>query len=326
MPVSERVVQAYRVRYQLGAPPKDELAGAIDVHAHARGGEEDSPLTAAQHASRSGMKAILFKSLPPGAPAPVVRSLQEEIDRWAEREQVRPVRCCGGIIVGTPPAPLDLAAIKSAVRDGIVGLWLPPVTSAWSISRLGGRGRWFDPGRSHREAVPPLPWDEARRTGMYLLDDRERLLPDVRDLIRLLADHGVAMSFGHCSPQEMDALAEEVEAIGFRRAFIDHPMSEVFELDVEQMKRLARAGIHFALTYDELSPLLGVDPQRMVAAVRAVGAEHFMLASDVGLPILPPLVEAYRLLVATLRAYGLSDDELRLVKSDVAARVLALPE
>jgi hypothetical protein len=271
------------------------------------------------------MRAILFKSLPPGAPAQVARGLQDEVDRWAAHEQVQPVRCLGALILGVPPGPIDFAAIERAVADGIAGLWLPPVTSAWSISRLGGRGRWFDPARSPREAVPPMLWHEARKTGMYLLDDHERLLPVVRDLIRLLADHDVALSFGHCSPQEMDALAEEVDRIGFRRAFIDHPLSEVFELEVEQMRRVARAGIKFALTYDEISPLLGVDPARMVATVRAVGAEHFMLGSDVGLPILPPLVEGYRLLVTTLRAYGLSDDELRLVKRDVAANVLALP-
>lgn len=325
MQVSERVVQAYKVRYQLAAPPKDELVGAIDMHAHAKGGEEDDPLTAAQNASRAGMRAILFKSLPPGAPpARTARGLQDEVDRWAETEGVQPVRCCPAIIVGIPPGAIDVAAIRAAVDDGIAGLWWPPVTSAWSLARLGGRGKWFDPKRSQREAVPPMAWEDARKHGMYLLDDHERLRPEVRDVIRVLADHDVAMSFGHCSPQEMEALAEEVAQLGFRRAFIDHPLSEVFELDVAAMQRVARAGIKLALTYDEISQLLGVDPQRMVDIVRAVGAEHFMLGSDVGLPILPPLVEAYRLLTATLRAYGMTDDELRLVKRDVAANVLSL--
>src|SRR5439155_1598141 len=134
------------------------------------------------------------------------------------------------------------------------------------------------------DPVPPTSWDDALKTGIYVLDDHGRLLPAIRDTVRLCADHGVALSFGHLSPQEMDALAEEIGAIGYRRAFIDHPFSEVFELDVPRMKRWADAGVRFALTWDELSPLLGVDPQDMVAAIRAIGPEHFMLSSDAGIP------------------------------------------
>src|SRR3989442_15401281 len=121
---------------------------------------------------------------------------------------------------------------------------------------------------------------------MYVLDDHGRLLRAIRDTVRLCADHGVALSFGHLSPQEMDALAEEVGAIGYTRAFIDHPFSEVFEFDVPKMKRWADAGVRFALTWDELSPLLGGGTEDMVAAIRAIGAQDLMLSRGAG--ISPP--------------------------------------
>src|SRR3989442_6478479 len=125
---------------------------------------------------------------------------------------------------------------------------------------------------------------------MYVLDDHGRLLRAIRDTVRLCADHGVALSFGHLSPQEMDAMAEEVGAIGYTRAFIDHPFSEVFEFDVPKMKRWADAGVRFALTWDERSPLLRVDTQDMVAAIRAIESQHLMLFSDAGIPLPPQSV------------------------------------
>jgi Family of unknown function (DUF6282) len=325
--VSRRVVRSYEARYGLGAnkATMNDLTDAIDVHAHARGHDEEEPLHAAQEASRAGMKAILFKSISPGRPWQVARQVQDDVDRWAEREGVRPVKCLSAWVIGIPLRPIEFAEIKDAVEGGISGMWMPPVTSAWSIFRLGGRGKWFDDARRYDEPVPPVAWEEARKTGMYVLDDRGRLQPEVRDTVRLCADHGVALSFGHLSPQEMDALAEETHAIGYTRAFIDHPFSEVFELDVPEMKRWARAGIRFALTWDELSPLLGVDPQDMVAAIRAVGPEHFMLSSDAGIPLLPPTVEAYRLLAATLRAYGMTEIEMRQLMSGSAKELVNLP-
>jgi hypothetical protein len=302
----------------------NDLTDAIDVHAHARGGDEEDPLHAAQAATRAGMQALLYKSISPGRPWEVARRLQDDVDRWAEREGLRPTKVLSAWVIGIPLAPIDFAEIKAAVEGGILGMWMPPVTSAWSIARLGGRGKWFDARRRLDDPVAPVGWDEARKTGIYVLDDHGRLLPAVRDTVRLVADHGVALSLGHLSPQEMDAMAEEMTAIGYRRAFIDHPFSEVFELDVPRMKRWAEAGVRFALTWDELSPLLGVDPQDMVGAIRTIGPEHFMLSSDAGIPVLPPTVEAYRLLAATLRAYGMSEPEMRQLMTGSAKEILKI--
>ena len=58
------------------------------------------------------------------------------------------------------------------------------------------------------------------------------------------------------------------------------------------MSDFAQAGIWLNFPYDELSPLLGVDPARMYDAIRAVGPEHFTLSSDAGEPLFPNLVSS----------------------------------
>jgi len=68
--VSRRVIRSYQARYGMGANKASmyDLTDAIDVHAHARGQDEEEPLHAAQQATRAGMNAILFKSISPGRP------------------------------------------------------------------------------------------------------------------------------------------------------------------------------------------------------------------------------------------------------------------
>ncbi len=56
-----------------------------------------------------------------------------------------------------------------------------------------------------------------------------------------------------------------------KRAFIDHPFSPFVNITVEQMKELSKVGITFNFTFDELSPMLGVDPGKMYEAIRKVG-------------------------------------------------------
>ena len=118
--VSRRVLRSYQARYSMGANKASmyDLTDAIDVHAHARGQDEEEPLHAAQEASRAGMKALLFKSISPGRPWEVAEKLQDEVDRWAEKEGLRPVQCLSAWVVGIPLKPVDFAEIKAAVEIG----------------------------------------------------------------------------------------------------------------------------------------------------------------------------------------------------------------
>jgi hypothetical protein len=48
------------------------------------------------------------------------------------------------------------------------------------------------------------------------------------------------------------------------------------------------------------------------------------MSSDAGIPLLPETVEAYRLLAATLRAYGMTEPEMRQVMTGSAKEILSL--
>jgi hypothetical protein len=49
-----------------------------------------------------------------------------------------------------------------------------------------------------------------------------------------------------------------------------------------------------------------------------------MLSSDAGIPLLPPTVEAYRLLAAMLRAYGMTEPEMRQLMTGSAEAMMTL--
>src|SRR5439155_26836862 len=62
----------------------------------------------------------------------------------------------------------------------------------------------------------------------------------------------------------------------------------------------------------------------MVAAIPAIGPEHFMLSSVAGIPLLPQTVEAYRRLAAMFRAYGMTEVERRQLMTGSAKELLTL--
>jgi hypothetical protein len=88
------------------------------------------------------------------------------------------------------------------------------------------------------------------------------------------------------------------------------------------MQHLAGRGITLNFTFDELSPLIGIDPAKMYAAIRAVGPEHCTLSSDAGEPLFPHSVECMRLISGYMAAFGIDAKEMRTMCTDNPARLL----
>jgi hypothetical protein len=267
------------------------------------------------------MRGILWKTLgSPSAPWEARKELTEVLARWAEAEGVQPVECAVGVLTETWLGGPSREWVERAISQGATAVWLPVITSVRSLVKVGSPG-----GLAGLAGYrPPMTAARARALGGISLLDGARLRPTVCDTLRLVADHDVALFFGHASPDEALALAEEVERIGFRKAVVDHPFSQIVDLNVAQLCAIARAGVYINWTYDELSPLLGVDPQDMVGAILAVGPEQCVLSSDAGDPVMPHSVEALRLLRVLVESYGIPRDAVERMSVDNPAHLMGL--
>ena len=325
-PTRERCVTSYaaRTQYRPGEihPPHIKVKDAIDIHCHAHEGQQN-PYDLARRASLAEMKGILFKSIVGNDPAATVRSVQEDVNRWAEKEGVEPVRCWAGYVCGRQMEPVSAKTVRAMIDSGVIAIWLPVFTHANTIKTVGTYRRLVDGGNA-TGWVGPLPWEKALKLGHYSLDDNGELKAEVREIVRICADKGAALFFGHATHKEIYKLADEVVKVGVKRAVIDHPFSPFLNVSPEQMKELSRVGILFNFTWDELSPLLGVDPQIMYNAIRSVGPEHFTLSSDAGEPLFPDSVEALRLVRGYMEAFGLTLDELYTVCTRNPAKVVGM--
>ena len=325
-PTHERCVTSYaaRTQYKPGEvrPPYIKVKDAIDIHCHAHEGQQN-PYDLARRASLAEMKGILFKSIPGDDPAKAVRDVQEDVNRWAEKEGVEPVRCWSAYVCGRQMAPVTAEIVSEMIDRGVSAIWLPVFTHAITLSTVGTYQRFID-GNNSAGWHGPVPWDKALAIGHYNLDDKGELKPDVREIVRICADRNVALFFGHATHKEIYKLAEEVDKVRLERAVIDHPYSPFLNVSPEMMKELSRVGIFFNFTWDELSPLLGVDPQIMYNTIREVGPEHFTLSSDAGEPLFPDSVEAMRLVRGYMEAFGLDQDELYTVCTKNPAQVVGL--
>jgi hypothetical protein len=318
-PTRERAVASYPARrnykpYIQKPPHIEAVRGMIDIHCHAEHGQQDS-LSVGKLASESGMYGILYKSIGKedkrsAGPMEDVRAVLEELDRWSDETGIAPIKVWGGFALCRDGKPPSREKAETQIKAGVSSFWLALANHANTYSVVGGKTRRWDPTADSKSHSDPLPWELALKYGHYALDDKGRLKSDYEEAIRVIADNDRALSFGHSTHQEISVLAELIDKLNFKRAFIDHPFSPFVDITVQQMKDLSRVGIHFNFTYDELSPMLGVDPGKMYAAIRTVGVEHFTLSSDAGDTVFPNSVEAMRQLSGYMMAFGITQDEI----------------
>jgi hypothetical protein len=333
-PTLERYLTSYKARrsYQekVQEPPHVfGVEGAIDIHCHAHEGQQD-PMAIAKLASASGMKGLLYKSLVGSnrkdliGPAGGVREMEGELAAWCEANGCEPIRMWAGWCIGRRTKLYGAKDTETQLKDGVVCVWMPIALHANTLSKVGGKPIWWGASDDPTYNTDPLPWEEALKIGHYLLDDRGRLKDEIVEIFKVIADYDVAVSFAHATHPEVFAMAELVDKLKIRKAFVDHPFSPFVNLSLEQMRQLTAIGITMNFTYDEISPLLGVDPAKMYAIIRALGTEHVTLSSDAGEPLFPNTVECIRLIRGHMRAFGLSDEEIHTVSAVNPAKIVGL--
>jgi len=329
-PTMERCITSYPVRrrFRPGVvfPPQvPGVEGVIDIHCHAHQGQQDA-LAVTKLASQNGMGGLLFKTIggfkEEYRPGRQVARVRDELHRWADQTGTTPCGCWAGFGITIDNTPPTVAKLRQSIADGISAVWMPVFNHAISLHKVGGLEMWWDPAANSSQHSEPLPWELALKYGYYSLDERGKLKPLIEELIRIVADSGLALFFGHATHAEIFAYAELLDKLNCKRGVVDHPFSPFIDLSIEQMRQLAALGVTLNFTYDELSPLLGVDPLRMYEAIRAVGVDHVTLSSDVGDPLLPNSVEAMRQIRNYMAAFGLNAQELDAVCIDNPARIV----
>ena len=92
----------------------------------------------------------------------------------------------------------------------------------------------FDAENQVRFSKEQRPFVAVSRNG--------ELLPEVRQVIALIAKHGLALATGHSSPSEGLLLLREGQRQGVQRMVVTHAMLAPVQMDVPQMQEAAKLG------------------------------------------------------------------------------------
>lgn len=288
----------------------DELMNdAIDIHAH--GGSDPIERLMLEdemaiQASQAGMRAMVIKTWY----TPSVSRLQlinKSLKRWSEETGIRPVQLFGGITLQESVGGLNPEAVKRCLGfQGMKYVWMPMVDSY-----------------HHRKVV----YDDQTGAGLRILtDDGKRVLPGLKEILKIAAANNLTVASGHYPHKETRVLVEEAFACGVKRVEIVHPAHIHSKNSMEEMKLLAGMGAKLMLSGlgTTCFPLHESGPVYAVRMIKELGPENVVYGSDYGQRQNLAHVHGTRWMIKLLLAYGASREELRKVFKETPAEHLGL--
>jgi hypothetical protein len=273
------------------------LRGVVDLHVHADPDSVPRSIDAvdlARLAKSRGMRALVLKSHwePTASLAFLVRKAVPGIEIFGGIDLNRSV---GGI---NPTAVERMASIQGGWGRVV---WMPT----------------FDAENQVRYSKENRPFVSVSKGG--------ELLPEVNDVIAIVAKRRLTLETGHSSPAECLALIREARRQGVERIVVTHAMLAPVGMSIPEMQAAAKEGAYLEFVYNALiGPNKAFEIGDYVKAIRAVGARSSILSSDLGQAGNPLHPDGLAAFFQALRNAGISQADIDLMAKTNPARALGL--
>ncbi len=237
------------------AAQSQTLHGVIDIHAHC---DPDSlarsidGISLAKLAHSRGMRAVVLKNHFESTAGLA----------WLARSAAPGMEVYGGIALNRSVGGINPAAVEHMAQvKGKLGRFvsMPTVDSEHQV----------------RTANESRPFVAISKDG--------RLLPEVLQVLDLIAKHRLVLATGHSSSDETVLLVKEARSKRIARIVVTHGPNPSTGMTIEHMRRAAVMGAFIEFSYNDLlAQERAVAIRRSVAAIRACGTAHVILSSDLG--------------------------------------------
>jgi Family of unknown function (DUF6282) len=273
------------------------LKGALDLHFHmdpwppgALNGQ--AGIADVRVARSRGMRGLVIKDHNEPT-APLAYHLRQEIPGF---------ELYGGFVMNLPNGGINPAGVEFM---------------ATQIRGEPGRIVWMPAGDGEKEVResknPNRPFVAVSRNG--------ELLPEVKQVISIIAKHGLVLASGHIAPEEALMVFREAKRQGVQHMIATHAFDLAGKMTVEQMQEAAKLGA--LIEFDFRNTLEG----GRMDAIRNVGPQFCFLSefwTKVSAPKEYGGLEGVGAFAEVMRAHGFTDSELDLLFKENPAKALGL--
>ncbi len=227
------------------------------------------------------------------------------------------VQVFGSLVLNHGVGGMNPVAVEIAARSGARIIWMPTVDAANEARELEGLQNTKLPLWAVFQA-------ELRQQGLGLepvhVVREGVVLPETIQVLQIIAKHNLVLATGHLGRDEIFAVVDAAFNVGVKNIVITHPDYPTQNLSHQDQTALAERG---ALLERCVAPCYSgkIAFEKMFAAIRATGAAHSVLSTDLGQPKNLPVEDGLPLLADLLLEAGFTGSDIELMAVQNTRRV-----
>jgi hypothetical protein len=168
-----------------------------------------------------------------------------------------------------------------------------------------------------------------------LLFDGSKIVPELEEILSIVAQNDLVLATGHISPEESLLLIDEAQKAGVRKILVTHasviPVTATFDQQKEMSKKgayiehvVAGCMPHYLATMKER---YGIEVKHntvheVIENILGLGIERCVLSTDFGQDYNPDSVEGLRIFIRTLLDYGFTVEQVKVLVEENPKKLL----
>jgi hypothetical protein len=216
----------------------------------------------------------------------------------------------GGLVCNAFVGGLNPSAVDVAIQMGAKIIWMPTLSAEQHHNYYSdrGSGKLFNSSR-------PLT---GLGSTLTVLNEEGNVLPEVEEILHLIAENDVVLATGHLSPREVEVLVPRAKKIGVDKILIQHVDLGIAKIPLVMQKALADQGCILEKCYLACaSDFNDLSIEEMAHTIGMLSASSCAIVTDFGQAHNVAPVEALGQFIGALLSHGLTEGQIeRMVSSN----------
>ncbi|NSL53308.1 DUF6282 family protein [Calidifontibacillus erzurumensis] len=218
------------------------------------------------------------------------------------REKEPNLHVYGGVACNYFTGGLSPYVVDTAIRLGAKIVWMPTFSSEKHQCCFGKKKtRFFNSNR---------PFNHPEK-GLEIWDENKKLLPEVHEILDLIADANIILATGHLSPEEVLVLVDAAKEHKVEKVLIQHTDLGIARIPFDLEQQLVKKGCILEKCYLACSEdFSDLTKEEMAESIKKLGADSCVMVTDYGQSHNIPPIKALSNFVEEMLSLGITESEI----------------
>lgn len=133
---------------------------------------------------------------------------------------------------------------------------------------------------------------------------------NIENILNIIAENNLTLATGHLKPNTIFQLLDHAKSMNIKKVIVNHPLTRVVGATFDEQKEMSKYAYMEHCFVACMEKHDNLDPKIMASAIKEIGPERCIMASDFGQNHNPHPVDGMKMFIDSMIEYGINKTEI----------------